>query len=605
VTVAVELTPYENLALRYAGDTIHGALLGAPGPLKASEAARLAGHPSVDLKLARVVLAASQDRFSALERKWTTRSRQGNPKSTMDFNLGRVLGSYGKPIAVDALAYEMSAVYGRSVDHYLEALPKVLSQTQWYFQTADGRYGLAEWLLDTLGATQEDVVYDNFLDECDLDAYAAAAGALDPSDPAGVGQFLDAVGAPVPNKALQYMAWRAKPAKFKPTAFVSGLLAYGRCQWLSDGTWIGPALAQTLVSLFPDLSKREVEEPNEVETAEPAMPLVVTEAEIEQLVAHVLEADGTTRAGQMLDEIFEVSPGDPTYEADRDSIVVALQGDDRVMWVGAERFVPAGAAPAYVISVPDMLAIPESNYLDMEGNPVDLLLETEGLSGGLDKEEMNPAAQDALDEEPVLEPDPTPPVTARCVLKLHHKEIGTLPLCSVPAGFFPATPEIAQVTVVLPNGQRAECWVNNNTRLLYGLLDWYNSLPIDSGAVFYLERQEPDQFILRCGDETEPTMFVSRNRVLELQELGQRAEAEELPTFEILREIMEHYRKGIEFITAHTEVNIARRASRRTVASLLAGYHCFFQRNKAWVYDARKLSQGFDRAKRKYLRKEA
>ena len=64
-------------------------------------------------------------------------------------------------------------------------------------------------------------------------------------------------------------------------------------------------------------------------------------------------------------------------------------------------------------------------------------------------------------------------------------------------------------------------------------------------------------------------MFISRNRVNELMELGQRAEDEELPTFDILREIMEHYRKGIDYLTLLTEVNIARRTHRRLVASPL------------------------------------
>ena len=96
-------------------------------------------------------------------------------------------------------------------------------------------------------------------------------------------------------------------------------------------------------------------------------------------------------------------------------------------------------------------------------------------------------------------------------------------------------------------------------------------------------------------------MFISRNRVNELLALQERADAEDLPTFDIVREIMEHYRKGIEFLTLHTEVNLVRRVHRRLVASLLSEYHCYFQRGGAWVFDAKKLSQGFDKSKRKYL----
>ena len=85
--------------------------------------------------------------------------------------------------------------------------------------------------------------------------------------------------------------------------------------------------------------------------------------------------------------------------------------------------------------------------------------------------------------------------------------------------------------------------------------------------------------------------------------LQERSETEELANFDIIKEIMEHYRKGIEFVTLLTEVNIVRRVTRRMVASILSEYHCFFQRSGAWVYDAKKLSQGFDKSKRKYLLK--
>ncbi|HXG23762.1 MAG TPA: hypothetical protein VNJ09_04335, partial [Chthonomonadales bacterium] len=118
-----------------------------------------------------------------------------------------------------------------------------------------------------------------------------------------------------------------------------------------------------------------------------------------------------------------------------------------------------------------------------------------------------------------------------------------------------------------------------------------------------IERETPDRYIITYGEETEPSMFISRNRVNELLELGNRADAEQLPTFDIVREITEHYRKGIEYLTLLTEVNIARRTRRRMVASILSAYHCFFQRGGSWVFDAKKLSQGFDKSKRKYLKK--
>jgi hypothetical protein len=133
------------------------------------------------------------------------------------------------------------------------------------------------------------------------------------------------------------------------------------------------------------------------------------------------------------------------------------------------------------------------------------------------------------------------------------------------------------------------------------LLDWFSSIPIDSGATFTLERTAPDSYLINYNDESEPSMFISRNRVNDLFLLQERAETENLATTDIVREIMEHYRKGIEFLTLHTEVNIVRRATRRMVASILSEYHYFFQRGGSWVYDVKKQPLGFDKSKRKYL----
>ena len=66
-----------------------------------------------------------------------------------------------------------------------------------------------------------------------------------------------------------------------------------------------------------------------------------------------------------------------------------------------------------------------------------MLLEDDGFDGGLEREIINPLAQDVLDEEPVALPDPNPPSNARAVIKYHHKQIGTLAAVPVPIGLFP------------------------------------------------------------------------------------------------------------------------------------------------------------------------
>jgi hypothetical protein len=601
VTLTAEATLDEALAQHYAADLLYRALIEAGEPIKASEAARLVGREDVDLRLARVILTIHPDRFTSTERRWTLWTRFADPQRSVERNIEEVINTYGQPIRLAALARELSAIYGRSTEYYERILPRMMNNRERYFPLGEDAYAPTSWLLDVQSDSAEDVLFDNYLTAPDAAKYDSAAGRLDPAKPDTVVKLLDTVHAPVGNKVLQFLAWRANPERFDAVSFFTTLWNGGKAAFLSGGWWIGPKAAAALAGFFPALAAREVVELSESMQAEAAQPLVISDEESEQIVQAVLQSETTSRAKRLLESIFEVSPGDTTFEGDLQTVENVLRGDERIVWVGSDRFLPAGTIPEYVFSVPESLRIPVTRYTDVEGNEVDLLLEDDGFDGGLQREVLSPLAQDVLDEEPAYTPDKDPPSTARCVLKLHHKEIGTFPLCQLPAGFFPVDAPVIQADIMLPTGHTAEVWVNNEARLLYGLLDWYLSLPVDSGAVFYLERQSPDHFTLTYGEETEAAMFISRNRVNELLELGRRAEEEELPTFDILREIMEHYRKGIEFVTLMTEANIARRTTRRLVASLLSGYHCFFQRGGAWVYDAKKLSQGFDKSKRKYL----
>lgn len=603
MALATEQNLDEALAVHYVADLLHHALLEAGEPVKASEAAKLAGSPNVDLKLARVVLATHPNRFTSTERKWTLWSRFADPGRATERNLDEVLESYGAPISLTALARELAAIYKRPAEYYERVLGRILANEELYFAAGDGTYGLRDWLLIADGETEDDVLFDNYLKRVDLAQYDVAASKLKANDLQSVVDFLDAQDAPVPTKALQFLVWRADPEAFDAVDLYTGLLHGGKAVILSGGLWVGPKGVQKLQSFFPAIAEREVDEYGDNKVVEEAQPLVISDEEREALIKSVAGTTGVSRASDLLESTFEVSPGDSTWDADLATVLDVLKNDDRVLWIGADRFVPQGTIPEYVFSVPEILHIPVEHYTDAEGNELDLLLDDDGFDGGLQREILSPQAQDVLDEEPAYTPDAEPPATARCVLKFHHKEIGTFPLCQLPPGFFPVDAPVLQVELTLPTGHKTELWVNNEIRIVFGLLDWYNTLPVDSGAVFYLERQAPDKYVLTYGEETEPAMFISRNRVNELMELGRRADDEELPTFDILREIMEHYRKGIEYITLLTEVNIARRTTRRMTASLVSGYHCFFQRGGAWVFDAKKLSQGFDKSKRKYLKK--
>lgn len=600
-----EAPPQEQLATRYASDIVYRALLHASEPLKMSEVVRAVDRPDVDLKLTRVVLV-TDPRITAAERKWKVWTRLLDPGNPLERNVRQILADAGQPVRIPVMARMLGDIYGRPAEVYEELLRRFAAAGDRYI-TVEGDYVIpCAWILDVQSGDPDDILFVNFIDEADVDALAAADDKVKPTadNPASITRLLDEADAPVPSRVLQYLLYRRAPDRFDGRsayrAIFEAFNSHGAFP-LSDGTWIGPAVAHRLAGLFPVIAEKEVGDDAEGQAQEAAKPLVITPERLEELVRAIQAGSETVMASQLLEEIYEVTPDFPTYTEDLDTLTRTLRADDRVVWVGGERFRPEGSIPVYVYSVPGLLQIPEDTFVDAEGNQVDLLLEDDGLEGGLEREILNPLAQDVLDEEPVTTTDHNPPSNARAVIKFHHKAIGTLPLCQFPAGFFPSEPAILDTEFTLPGGNTVQVWVNNDTRLLYGLFDWYQAIPIDSGATFTLERQSLDRYIVNYNDESEPSMFISRNRLDELIAVQERADAEQLTTFDIVREIIEHYRKGIEYLTLLTEVNVVRRVTRRMVASILSEYHCFIQRGTAWVFDAKKLPQGFDRSKRKYL----
>ena len=594
----------DALAARYAGGLVYKALIETGEPLKASEVAKAVGHPDVDMQLARVVLATNPS-MTAVDRKWTIWTRYLDVHNTVDRNIHRVLNAFGQPIRLTELARELATIYARPAEVYEEMLARLVKNPQRYFLIDQEYVAPSEWLLNTDENDEDEVLFDNFLEDEDVFPYVETAreAGLDGSRSETLTAFLDKVGVPIKNKALQFLAHHLNPEAFDAQKLYSRLFLDSGAVALSDGTWIGPSLAQKLTTHFPKLAEQEVSDDAEKIAQEAAQPLALSEESLAQLVQTVVDSDDTVFASRLLSDQFEITPDDRTYEEDLRTIIHALSHDERVMWAGGERFRPQGTVPGYVFSVPGLLDIPEDEHRDEEGNLVDVLLEDDGFNGGLEREILNPLAQDVLDEEPVPSPDMNPPSNARAVIKYHHKQIGTLPLCQFPSGFFPPEPAILETEFSLPGSQKAQVWVNNETRLMYGLLDWFQSIPIDSGATFTLERQAGDRYVVNYNDESEPTMFISRNRINELLDLQERAETDDISTFDIMREIMEHYRKGIEFITLLTEVNVVRRTPRRMVASILSEYQCFTQRGGAWVFDTKKLIQGFDKSKRKFIAK--
>ncbi|MCL5283755.1 MAG: hypothetical protein M1330_03470 [Armatimonadetes bacterium] len=603
MAAVTKIKPREIPAERYAADLMFQALLEIGDAARVSELARQIGRPDVDIHLVRVI-AATSDRFMFAERKCTLQSRRLDPQHSFERNVFDTIQAYGLPIPFNRLCRELSIVYNRPMESLSPALKRILADAERSFWVTRELVGLTSWLLDASSGKREDILFDNFLESEIVTPLEKLNRTVLIEGGENAAEFLDSVGQPVSTRSLQYIIWKSSPQQYDPIATFQKLWANSQITLVSEVGWCGPKTREALAGEFSVIAQKSIPEDAELgRQPELSQPLVINDEEMEKVMKAVLDSDTVSRATNILEEVFEVTPIDLTYEADLYTLTSALRSRLDIVWLGADRFLPVGAIPAYVESIPETLRIPRLEFVDSEGNPLDRLIEDEGFDGTLRSDIATIYSQDVQDEEELPSKPDSPPATVRCVLKYHHKEIGTLPLSLLPYGYFPLEPNILQVRIQVQGGIGMDVWVNNTTRLAYGLLDWYYSIPVDSGAVFYLDRLDPDHYEIKYMDETEPTMFISRNRLEELIELHRRAQEEELSMFDIIREIMEHYRRGMEFLTLHTEANVVRRVSRRMIASLLSSYHCFFQRSGVWVYDLKKLSQGFDRSKRKYLKK--
>jgi hypothetical protein len=352
--------------------------------------------------------------------------------------------------------------------------------------------------------------------------------------------------------------------------------------------------------------------PRRKSVAEPetllAKPLAISDADLTALEAIISERGSAVDVVDLLALQYEVIPGDASFDADVQTLAETLKANDRFLYVGAGRFREPNSLPLFVYSLPEFLGFPDLQFISMEGEFMDEEIEDEGIAQPLREEMLHPLAQDAGDDEGRYVGDlDASAQSVRLVLKAHHKEIGTFPLCQVPDGFFPSDAPVAEIVVRDPAGETHDVIVNNDVRLLFNLFGLYEFLVQDSGAVFTLSKgARPYEYRFEPAVDPDPQVFVEEARIAELQALREQAEESgDMATFDLLCEVLAHYAKGLDFVQALTEVNIVRRVTRRKAASILSNYHCFSQKagQSQWRFDAKKRDLGTDRAKRKYIKR--
>lgn len=603
-TLAKSTTKNSNdLARAYADRLVLTGITRVESTLRLGElAAQIASH-GISLGGLRSLLATNADRFTYSDRRWMPTARVAAGAGPVNEFIRQTLENFGAPMPIADLVAELMQARKLHGDDLAGRLPQMLEADPALFVIPSGLAGLMRWIFTYEGGAELGALVVNRITQAEVDA-AKGLAKLDYKNPEKAAKAA-LNNAPVSLLAFGYYAWKALDSgddyarsKYNAPIIADALLSQKGFVYGADGKmypeveapkWLKAALKEA------DKAQPSVE-------IEEAAPLDFGPAEIEVLLKRISKSNDSLSVAKYLEEKYELTSADRTYPEDLANAIAALDATGSAWYVGGDRFRAPDSAPDFIYTVPEFFSYNEYNFEDADGQPIDLELSDDGFSSALRKEMALPLAQDVLDED-VQPKTKKQPESVRLVLKSLHREIGTFPLIQFPLGWFDPTPEVQEIVLRDPKGRELAVWLNHETRLMYNLLDWWFEQPIESGAVFTVTKtNEPNVYDFAWKEEADPLLFIETDRMEELRNLA--TTADDLSTYEIIIEVLTRHNKGADYLTILAETNVVRRVTRRLVASILTGYHAFHQRqgSPVWHFDPKKVEQGFDKAKRKFVR---
>lgn len=599
------LKPEETFARSYVDRLILEKLTEMEAAVKLSELADKLSGDGIGLAAVRSLLASNPDRFAYHERRWIPASRLMGVGRPLNEQIAIVLHGFGGPMPLNLLVAEIARLRRDEPETVEASIRRIAEVDIRFVLDIEDRLSLTSWGFVASDEKTERAYALNQITAEDVDEVAKKLEGFDWTKPNAVAEAITKV-APVSLKALGAVAWGVlnpqdprSVHEYDARDFYSDAVTTEGYIFAPDGVIYPEAESKKWVSTAIKLADRLAP----TVELDDAAPIEVKAEDVDRLVNKILGSEPSTTATRLLEEFYEITPSNKTFPDDMANLMASLRGDARVTWVGGDRFQKAGQIADFVNEVPEPFKFVPSGVLDEEGEPVDIELTDDGLSSSLRKLLSHPLATDVLDED-ILPAPKTMPESVRLVLKSIHRELGTFPLCQLPTGWLDAEPKIQELIFIDPNGRELQVWVNQEARLMFGLIEWWFDQPIESGGVFTLTKTtKPNVLEFAWMDQPDPVVYISSQRMEELRQIGARADG--MSTLDILVEVMGHWPKGADYLTILAEVNVVRRSSRRLVASLLSSYQCFYQRSGSpvWHYDAKKLDQGFDKTKKKFIKK--
>lgn len=599
----VQIQPEEAFARAYADRLILQKLTELQSVVKLGEMADELSKDGLTLGSIRALLASNEDKFAYNERRWVPASRvEGSGRPFLEC-IRLIVDRFGGPMPIELVVREVCLMRGGAESEIEQQVLRLAGTDSDLFVTMNQEIGLRSWVFS---ATDESLETAYAQHKLNADSVNKLAKKLEGHDWDADGSVASALksAAPVSVRELGAVCWLAENKqdprarltfdwrKFAAEVFSVDGFVYG-----ADGVLSPESEAKKWISTAVKLADR-IAPTVEIEDVQ---PLEVKKDDMAKVIKKIVASEDSVTATRILEEQYEITPSVKTFPDDLENLKSALRADENIWWVGGDRFRKPKSAPDFIYSVPELFDFEDTEMKDEDGDYIDSEITDEGLSTTLRKLLNHPLATDVLDEE-VLPAPKQQPESLRLVLRNIHRELGTFPLSQIPTGWMDSEPGIQELIFVDPAGREAQVWMNTDARLMFGLIEWFLEQPVESGAVFTITKtHRPNVYQFQWLEQTDPVVFISNQRMEELRTF--QAESEDKSTLQLLQTVMSHWPKGADFLTILWELNVVRRVRRRLVASLLTNYACFYQRSGSpvWHFDSKKVEQGFDKTKKKFL----
>ncbi|MGI5817170.1 MAG: hypothetical protein ACOX9R_03615 [Armatimonadota bacterium] len=590
-----------DLALRYLGDCLYGAILGQAGAIRPSDLVRsLPRGMRLSVALMRQLLT-EDERFEELAGRFDIANRQTVNTRPFGGAIDALLHASERPMPISLMTTALARIRGGSPEYFAELLDEYVATRDEIVYAAE-HVVHGDWLLQISGEDEREVLFYNLLDRDEdlLEMWKMCQERdLRRRDPGlTASNILSEFERPIGPRQLAFLTWTHHPQIFDPVDFVAQGLERGDII-PACGMWFGAEQIDALHDILREASEQlsgEGEEILHVDLVEllaqepPATPFKLEAADLENILAVIRNAQAPIGIDELIVDLLGIGPDERRFIAAAHALERALVDQKNLIEVSPGRHLSREAIPDWVREVPAPLIPVETEAEE------DVLIELEALPDQLRAEVLDPLYEDICSGvESEFDEGLASEESIDYPLLHHHYVMGTVALRAIDRPFFASRPPLSLLVMRYDDVEAYPIWLNAELGLLFGLTRWYQRHLPPSGAVFRITHgDDSESCVVEYDGDTEDELFIDEDRMALLERKRERVSHRPISIRDLMVELLEEHDDGLSFNALWAEMNAVRRTSRWRIASLLAYHACFSEDEGRWTADRALINEPGD-----------